>query len=277
MFKPLSRSFAILYHHPFSHSESAFRKIRIFFWNNHFHFRNVEMWASLAMMQLQSSFPCCDVEASDWLGIPKHLRRARTIGVSYETPNNNKKYLKYLLNSNSWILSKYLNLYKFDCKLKYPNTVCKPTPKKSIILNWVKLKKLLAFLKEDHPIENNGTITNVQLLMVMEEFNFFKNFKKLLMGGQDKNWKILANRKKYRWSLRIRQFWAKNFFWKKNFKIEIANVIFRTIFNESEILFWSVAQIEHGFQKLGLWVTKTECLKTFNSSRWPWKFTLTVG
>ena len=29
----------------------------------------------------------------------------------------------------------------------------------------------------------NGTIINAQLLMVMKKFNFFKNFKKLLMGG----------------------------------------------------------------------------------------------
>ena len=27
--------------------------------------------------------------------------------------------------------------------------------------------------------------------------------------------------------------------------------------------FWSIAQIERGFQKLGHWVTKTVCLKTF--------------
>ena len=33
--------------------------------------------------------------------------------------------------------------------------------------------------------EKNGNTTNAQLLMVMEKFNFFKNFKKLLMGGHD--------------------------------------------------------------------------------------------
>ena len=33
--------------------------------------------------------------------------------------------------------------------------------------------------------EKNGTITNVQLLMVMKIFNFFENFKNLLMGGHD--------------------------------------------------------------------------------------------
>ena len=54
--------------------------------------------------------------------------------------------------------------------------------------------------------EHNGTITNAQLLNVMEKFNFFKNFKKLLMGGHDENWKISANLKNNRLSLRIRQF-----------------------------------------------------------------------
>ena len=32
--------------------------------------------------------------------------------------------------------------------------------------------------------------------MVMEEFNFFKNFKKLLMGGHDVKLKILGKSKK---------------------------------------------------------------------------------
>ena len=31
--------------------------------------------------------------------------------------------------------------------------------------------------------ENNGTITNHQLLMVREKFNFFENFKNSQMGG----------------------------------------------------------------------------------------------
>ena len=55
--------------------------------------------------------------------------------------------------------------------------------KKSIILNGVRLKKkgLLT--------ENNGTIINAQLLMIMEKFNFLKNFKKLLMGGHDEKLK----------------------------------------------------------------------------------------
>ena len=83
--------------------------------------------------------------------------------------------------------------------------------------------------------------------MVMEKFNFFKNFKKSLMGGHDEKLKNFGKSKKKYVILRIRQFKAKNFFWKKNFKIEIANVIFRSIFNKSEIFFWSIAQIERGF------------------------------
>ena len=51
----------------------------------------------------------------------------------------------------------------------------------------------------------------------MEIFNFFKNLQKLLMGGYDEKLKNFGKSK-------------------KNFKIEIANVIFRPIFNESEIL-----------------------------------------
>ena len=43
--------------------------------------------------------------------------------------------------------------------------------------------------------ENNGTITNVQLLMVMEKFNFFKNFNSL-MGGHDEKRKNLGKSKK---------------------------------------------------------------------------------
>ena len=82
-------------------------------------------------------------------------------------------------------------------------------------------------------------------------------------GATTKNWKISANRKNNHWSLRIRQFWEKNFFWKKIFKIEIANVIFRPILNKSENIFWSIAQIERGFQKLDHLVTKIVCLKIF--------------
>ena len=51
------------------------------------------------------------------------------------------------------------------------------------------------------------------------------------MGGHDEKLKNFGKSEKNRISLRIRQFEA------KNFKIEIANVIFRTIFNESENFF----------------------------------------
>ena len=44
--------------------------------------------------------------------------------------------------------------------------------------------------------ENNGTITNVQLVMVMEKFNFFKNFKNLLMGGHDEKLKNFGKSEK---------------------------------------------------------------------------------
>ena len=92
---------------------------------------------------------------------------------------------------------------------------------------------------------------------------FSKISKNRWWGATTKNWKILANRKENHWSLRIRQFKEKNFFWKKIFKIEIANVIYRTIFNKSEIFFWSIAQIERGFQKLGHLVITIVCLKIF--------------
>ena len=44
--------------------------------------------------------------------------------------------------------------------------------------------------------ENNGTITNVQLLMVMKKFNFFKNFKNSPMGGHDEKLKNYGKSKK---------------------------------------------------------------------------------
>ena len=44
--------------------------------------------------------------------------------------------------------------------------------------------------------ENNGTIANVQLLKVMEKFNFFKNFKRLWMRGHDKKLKNFGYSKK---------------------------------------------------------------------------------
>ena len=55
----------------------------------------------------------------------------------------------------------------------------------------------------------------------MEIFNFFENFKYLLMGGHDKKPKNFGKSKKKSVIFRIRQFQAKKFF-----EIEIANVIF---------------------------------------------------
>ena len=69
-----------------------------------------------------------------------------------------------------------------------------------------RIHKSFSFSERGSLTELNGTITNVQLLMTLEKFNFFRNFKKLLMGATTKKWKILADRKKNHWSLRIRQF-----------------------------------------------------------------------
>ena len=48
--------------------------------------------------------------------------------------------------------------------------------------------------------ENNGTITNVQLHMVIEKFNCFENFKNLLMGGHDEKLKNFDQ-------IEIKKFW----------------------------------------------------------------------
>ena len=58
------------------------------------------------------------------------------------------------------------------------------------------MKKIVSFSKRGSLTENNGTITNVQLLMVMEKFNFFENFKYLLMGGHDEKLKNFGKSKK---------------------------------------------------------------------------------
>ena len=63
----------------------------------------------------------------------------------------------------------------------------------------------------------------------MEIFNFFKNFKKLLMGGHDEKLKNFGKSKKKsviftNWTILSN-------------KIEIANVIFRPILNKSENIF----------------------------------------
>ena len=58
------------------------------------------------------------------------------------------------------------------------------------------IEKILSFYKRESLTENNGTITNVQLHMVMEEFNVFKDFKKSLMGGHDEKLKNFGKSKK---------------------------------------------------------------------------------
>ena len=59
-----------------------------------------------------------------------------------------------------------------------------------------RIHKICSFSERGPLTENNGTITNVQLLMVMEKFNFFKNFKKLLMGGHDEKLKNVGKSRK---------------------------------------------------------------------------------
>ena len=56
--------------------------------------------------------------------------------------------------------------------------------------------KIVSFTVRGSLTENNGTITNVQLLMVMEKFNFFKNFKNSLMEGHDEKLKNFGRPKK---------------------------------------------------------------------------------
>ena len=58
------------------------------------------------------------------------------------------------------------------------------------------IEKIVSFFKRGSLTENNGTIINVYLLMVREEFNFFKNFKKLLMGGHDEKLKNFGKSRK---------------------------------------------------------------------------------
>ena len=47
----------------------------------------------------------------------------------------------------------------------------------------VQIVTIVSFSERGSLTENNGAITNVQLLLVMEKFNIFKNFENLLMGG----------------------------------------------------------------------------------------------
>ena len=48
-----------------------------------------------------------------------------------------------------------------------------------------RVSKILSFSERESLKEKNGTITNAQLLVTMEKFNFFENFKYLLIGGHD--------------------------------------------------------------------------------------------
>ena len=61
---------------------------------------------------------------------------------------------------------------------------------------WGQILKIVTSSDRWSLTENNGTITNAQLLMVMEKLNFFKNFKNLLMGGHDEKLKNFGKSKK---------------------------------------------------------------------------------
>ena len=59
-----------------------------------------------------------------------------------------------------------------------------------------KIVNTVSFSERESFTKNIGTITNVKLLMVMEKFNFFKNFKKLPMGGHGEKLKNVGKSKK---------------------------------------------------------------------------------
>ena len=58
------------------------------------------------------------------------------------------------------------------------------------------IEKIVSFSERGSLTENNGTIINAQLLMAMEKFNSFKNFKKLLIDGHDEKLKNFGKSKK---------------------------------------------------------------------------------
>ena len=58
------------------------------------------------------------------------------------------------------------------------------------------IEKIVSFFKRGALTENNGTIINAQLLIVMEKFNFFRNFKKSLMGSHDEKLKNFGKSKR---------------------------------------------------------------------------------
>ena len=59
-----------------------------------------------------------------------------------------------------------------------------------------RIQNIFSFSERGSLAENNGAIANAQLLTVMEKFNFFKNFKNLLMGGHDEKLKNFGKSKK---------------------------------------------------------------------------------
>ena len=77
---------------------------------------------------------------------------------------------------------------------------------KSIILKCVGFKKFLAFWKEDHSREKTVPLPMHNSSWPWRNSTFLKISKNCWWGATTKNWKILANRKNNRWSLRIRQF-----------------------------------------------------------------------
>ena len=79
---------------------------------------------------------------------------------------------------------------------------------------------IVSFSEKGSLTENNGTITNVQLFMVMEKFNFFKNFNYLLMGGHDEKLKNFGKSKKKSVIYTNQIISSKKIFLKKKFQIE---------------------------------------------------------
>ena len=63
-------------------------------------------------------------------------------------------------------------------------------------VSFSEIEKTVSFSDRGSLTENNGTITNVQLHMVIEKFNCFENFKNLLMGGHDEKLKNFGKSKK---------------------------------------------------------------------------------
>ena len=92
--------------------------------------------------------------------------------------------------------------------------------------------KIVSFSERGSLTENNGTINKVQLLMVMEKFNIFKNFKKLLMGGYDKKLKNFPKSKKKSVIFTNQTILRQKFFLKKNFQIEDSKCHFSTDFKQ---------------------------------------------